>query len=230
MKNRIIVLISILAMLGSPVMAQVTDGGGVSFGIRAGINFQNINGKDNDDDNLELKMVPRFNAGVVADIPVAPEFYFQPGLLYTTKGAKTEETLNSSLEYNISYLELPLSFLYKPVLGSGYMLLGFGPYVAYGLGGKVKIESPLGDEDMDIEWTDETNSVIDILDIPYSNAFKRLDFGANLFFGYQLQNGFSVQLNTQLGLAKINADNNLDANDEMTFRNTGFGISLGYMF
>lgn len=230
MKNRIIFLIAILVLLGSPAMAQTTDAEGVSFGIRAGINFQNINGKDNDDDNLELKMVPRFNAGVVADIPVAPEFYFQPGLLYTTKGAKTEEEANSSLEYNISYLELPLSFLYKPVLGSGYMLLGFGPYVAYGLSGKVKIESPLVNEDRDIEFGDETSSVIDILDIPFTDTFKRLDYGANLFFGYQLQNGFSVQLNTQLGLAKINADNNLDANDEMTFKNTGFGISLGYMF
>lgn len=230
MKNKIVFLIILLTLAGFPSIAQMNQTEGASFGLRAGFNFQNINGKDNDDDNLDLKMVPRFNVGVVADIPVAPEFYFQPGLLYTTKGAKTEETLNSTLEYNISYLELPLSFLYKPVLGSGYMLLGFGPYISYGLSGKAKIESPLGDRDMDIEFTDETSSVIDVFDIPYSNAFKRLDYGANLFFGYQLQNGLSLQLNTQLGLAKINADNNLDANDEMSFKNTGFGLSLGYMF
>lgn len=225
MKNRIIVLITVLSMIGFSANAQSTESEGMSFGIRAGVNFQNINGKDNNGDNLDFKMVTRFHAGVVADIPVAPEFYFQPGLLFSTKGAESDETLNSSLEYNISYLELPLSFLYKPLLGSGHLLLGFGPYVAYGLGGKATLDTPLGEEERDIEFNDEFTSVL-----PYDQTLKRMDYGANLFFGYQLQNGFSIQLNTQLGLAKINPENTTNRDADTSFKNTGFGISVGYMF
>ena len=228
MKNKNLFLIAILVMFGFSAMSQETEG--ISFGLRGGVNFQNINGKDATGDKLELDMLVGFNAGVVVQIPVAPEFYFQSGLLYTTKGTKAPEGFlapGTTGEYNLSYLELPLNFLYKPLLGQGHLLLGFGPYVAYGLGGKAKLDSPIGSEERDIEFADEYSDVL-----PYGQYFKRLDFGANLFFGYELSNGLSVQLNTQFGLAEINSKNTnpLYSNSEASFKNTGFGLSLGYMF
>ncbi|MBC8004428.1 MAG: PorT family protein [Verrucomicrobia bacterium] len=218
MKNKIVFLVAILTMFGFYANAQTMEDEGASFGLRGGVNFQNINGEDPSGDKWENDMAVRFNAGVVANIPVAPEFYFQPGLLYTTKGAKFNGEvlgIDTSSELNTSYLELPLSFLYRPLLGTGHILLGFGPYVAYGLGGK--FES--GDNELDIKFGDESSD-----DFFY---LKRMDYGANLFFGYELQNGLSVQLNTQLGLANILPD---VADNDATFKNTGFGISLGYMF
>lgn len=218
MKNKIVFLVTILTMFGFYANAQTTEDEGASFGLKGGVNFQNINGEDPSGDKWENDLAVRFNAGIVANIPVAPEFYFQPGLLFTTKGAKFNNEflgIDANAELNTSYLELPLSFLYRPLLGSGHFLLGFGPYVAYGLGGK--LES--GDTEMDIKFGDEESN-----DILY---LKRMDYGANLFFGYELQNGLSVQLNTQLGLANILPD---VADNDATFKNTGFGISLGYMF
>ena len=35
---------------------------------------------------------------------------------------------------------MPLNFLYKPMLGQGRLLMGFGPYVALGVGGKATYE------------------------------------------------------------------------------------------
>ena len=70
--------------------------GGTTFGVRAGLNFQNINGRDAGDDKLENKMVPRFHIGVNAEIPVAPEFYVQPGILFTTKGTKFDNDAGRS--------------------------------------------------------------------------------------------------------------------------------------
>lgn len=218
MKNRIVFLLAILTMFGFSANAQTTLEDGVSFGLRGGVNFQNINGEDNSGDKWENDLAVRFNAGVVANIPVAPEFYFQPGLLFTTKGAKFNDEIlgiDTSSELNTSYLELPLSFLYRPLLGTGHLLLGFGPYVAYGLGGK--LES--GDDEVDIKFGDESSDEFFYL--------KRMDYGANLFFGYELENGLSLQLNTQLGLANILPD---VADNDATFKNTGFGISLGYNF
>ncbi|TAL47704.1 MAG: PorT family protein, partial [Chitinophagaceae bacterium] len=122
---------------------KASHAGGTSFGLRAGVNFQNINGKDDNGDKLKNDMLTGFNIGLNAEIPVGVDFYFQPGLLYTIKGAKSKdvilgETFNSKVK--ISYLELPLNFLYKPMLGKGHLLLGFGPYVALGLSGKVTYE------------------------------------------------------------------------------------------
>ena len=225
MKNKIIFLMAFLTLFGYTAIAQPGQTEGVSFGLRGGINFQNINGKDADGDDLENEMVLRFNAGVVANIPVAPEFYFQPGLLYTTKGAKTDEFLNSSAEFTINYLEVPLSFLYKPLLGTGHLLLGFGPYIAYGLSGKTEANVVGFEGERDIKFDNEYAGVL-----PYGEYFKRMDYGANLFFGYELENGLSLQLNTQLGLAKINAENTTNPDADTSLKNTGFGISLGYTF
>jgi len=80
MKNKNLFLIAVLIIFRFSAMSQ-TETEGISFGIRGGVNFQNINGKDQSGDKLELDMVTRFNAGVVCQIPVATEFYFQSGLL-----------------------------------------------------------------------------------------------------------------------------------------------------
>lgn len=223
MKSKNLFLIAVLVMFGFSTMAQ--QGEGLSFGLRGGVNFQNINGKDISGDKLENDLLTGFNAGVVVQIPVAPEFYFQPGLLFTTKGAKSDNFQGSGIavELNPSYIELPLNLLYKPLLGKGHMLLGFGPYVAYGIGGK----ATLGNDEFDIEYVKDYSSAL-----PYGQYLKPLDYGANLFFGYELANGISAQLNTQFGLAEINAKNTnpLYTNSEASFKNTGFGISIGYMF
>jgi hypothetical protein len=226
MKNKTLFLLAALILFGVSANSQTT---GISFGLRGGVNLQNINGKDLNGNQLELSMVPRFHIGAVVGIPVAPNFYFQPGLLFSTKGAKSENQflgLDMSAEYNISYIELPLSFLYKPKVGKGHFFLGFGPYLAYGIGGKAKsvIENVSSEEN--IKFTNEYESLN-----PYDwKYFKHLDYGGNLFFGYELNSGLSLQLNTQLGLAKINADNSTLPNNESEFRNTGFGLSLGYNF
>ncbi len=224
MKNKNLFLIAILIMFGFSAFSQTE---GISFGLRGGANFQNINGKDMNGDKLELKMIPGFNAGVVVQIPVAPEFFFQSGLLYTTKGAKDSKALLGlgTLQYNLSYIELPLNMLYKPVLGNGHFLLGFGPYIAYGLGGKAKYAIGNTSYEENIVFANEYDN-----GLHYGQYIKRLDYGGNLFFGYELSNGVSLQLNTQLGMAKINADNTKFPNDKTSFKNTGFGLSLGYMF
>ena len=87
----------------------------VSFGLRAGVNFQNLNGKNASGGNLDNKMKVGFNAGVTADIPVAaPDYFVQTGLLFTTKGAKVEPGVGPANKVNLNYIEIPITFLYKP--------------------------------------------------------------------------------------------------------------------
>ena len=194
--------------------------------IRGGINFQNINGKDGSGDKLENKLILGFNAGVMAEVPIAPDFYFQPGLLFSTKGAEREEVIlgqTITSKVSLGYLELPLQLLYKPLLGNGHLLLGFGPYVGYALTGKAT--TTIGGTDSDVNIVFQKS--VDESDPQDDEYFKRFDAGANLLAGYEFANGLSFQLNTQLGLLDIHPEHSW-FNDKTKWNNTGFGLSLGY--
>jgi len=192
-----------------------------TFGLRAGVNFQNLNGKQSDGDKLENDLKTGFNIGLNAEVPVAPDFFIQPGVLFTTKGARQNNVLgNEDAKINLTYLEVPVNLVYKPIVGTGRLLLGFGPYLGYALGGKYK----LGDAETDIKFASKISASQSIQ--PY---FKRFDAGANLLFGYEMSSRLSAQLNAQLGLVNISPEVD-GANDEGTVKNTGFGVSLGYRF
>src|SRR5947209_19636917 len=81
----------VVSMMTLGVMAQVkktassNDG---NFIIKGGVNLANIsvtNGGRVDGANA----LTSFNVGIGYDIPFAENFSFQPGLMYTGKGAKT---------------------------------------------------------------------------------------------------------------------------------------------
>lgn len=230
MKTRILSVIAILVLTATALEAQV------EFGILAGPNFQNMVGKDDDGDKVTNGLIVGFHAGVTASLPIAPDFYFQTGLLFSQKGSKNNlgllPTKASGDDYNtttrISYIDLPLHLLFRPELGNGHVLVGFGPYVAFGIGGKqtvdydglpaleqkVKFKSEISnDERYDLENT----------------YFKRFDAGADIFAGYELSMGLWLRLNAQLGLLDMMPafqDNDPNAN----LKNTGFSLSVGYNF
>jgi hypothetical protein len=189
-----------------------------SFGLRAGINFQNLNGKDFQGNKLDNKLNTTWHAGVVTEIPIAPDYFVQPGLLYSRKGAEYRANEAKTV---ISYIEIPVNLLYKPLLADGRLLLGFGPYGAVAVGGEYR---PSTDPENDIKLEFENSSTA-------VNAYKtvrRFDAGANFLAGYELGNNISFQLNAQLGLVKINPEIEGLANDKTAVKNTGFGISVGY--
>ncbi len=196
MNTKLFSLILLLSLSTSLTFGQGFTGSKTSFALLGGVNLQNLNGKDLSGDKLENDMLVGFHAGVNARIPVAPEFYFQPGLMYSVKGAKISET-----SYKLSYVELPLNFVYKALVGNGYFMLGFGPYLAYGIGGT----------------NTEFKKVVESGDSNAVKYFKPFDAGANLFFGYELPAGLFLQLNTQLGLLDISPEDNRITGDNQSY-------------
>ena len=196
----------------------------ISVGVLGGVNFQNLNGKNSSGDALENTMIPGFHAGVNVQIPIAPEFYFQPELMFSTKGAKNVGSILTT-NTNLSYVELPLNFLYKGQLGSGFVFIGVGPYVAYAVKGKVKTEGGSVSLDSPVKF----QNVVEITDTQYP-YYKALDAGGNILFGYELSSGIFAQVNAQLGMLNINPEYKILTNDKSVVKNTGFGVSLGYRF
>ena len=225
MKTIQVSLIFIFTLLISNAMAQSGEMGKTTFAILGGVNFQNLNGEDNSGDKLENDLIVGYHFGVNTQIPVAPEFYFQPGLQFSTKGAKNKVSAITNT-FKLSYVELPLNFVYKAQLGTGYFMLGLGPYVAYGVGGKAKYEGGSVSAESDIKFKNEVVSG----DPATTTYFKPFDAGGNIFFGYEIAGGLFLQLNAQLGMINIRPDSYLNPDDDSTIKNTGYGLSLGYRF
>lgn len=225
MKTRIISIVLILMLAAPLAIAQSTEKGKMSFAILGGVNLQNLTGTDHSGTKLANDMLLGYHGGVNIQIPIAPEFYFQPGLLFSTKGAKnTSGSLTTTTK--VSYIELPLNLVYKGKLGNGYVMVGFGPYAAYGIGGKVTTTGGSVEVKTDVAF----QNVVELTDPLLTTYFKSLDAGGNIFAGYEMAAGLFFQLNTQFGMLKTNPDNKWFTDDKAAVKHTGFGLSLGYRF
>lgn len=229
-KNLIIVSVLTFFTLNASAQGGLTpqpEMGKASFGIYGGINFQNINGKDAAGDKLTNSLVTKFHIGVNEELPIAPEFFFQVGIQFMGKGTKGNVQYiddagshNITRKLNLNYLEMPLNLVYKPLLGAGHLILGFGPYFGYAATGRVEFTGEFSPEDSDLQFI-KTAPVTDRNNLIY---YKRLDIGANFMVGYQFQNGINLVLNSQLGLVPINSK----TDSKLVNKNTGYGLSLGW--
>jgi hypothetical protein len=219
MKTKLISIAFTLFLFSTLANAQI------SVGVLGGVNFQNLNGKSSSGDVLENTMIPGFHAGLNLQIPVAPEFYFEPGLLFTTKGAKKPGSILTATT-SLSYIEMPLNFLYKGSLGSGFILVAVGPYVGYAIKGNVKYEGGAVTVDSPVKF----QNVVELTDSPLVPYYRALDAGANISFGYEMKSGIFAKVNAQLGMININPEYKLLSDDKSAVKNTGFGVSLGYQF
>lgn len=185
--------------------------GQAKWGIVAGPQFSSITSKNAivNSGKETSSILTGVRAGITVDIPLADEFYIGTGLLYSGKGGKDK---NSDVKTTLSYLELPVHFMFKPEVGTGRLVLSAGPYLAYGMGGKIK-NTGLGD----LKVYDDEALLL---------KQKRFDAGVGINVGYEMPMGLYFGLNTDLGLVNT-ADN---TNNDRSFKNTSFGVSVGYKF
>jgi hypothetical protein len=228
MKTKLISLACIFFLSVSIVNAQNTIKERPSFAILGGVNLQNLVGKDNGGNKLTNELIIGYHAGINIQIPLAPEFFFQPGLLFSTKGAKNDYGSLTGT-YKLSYIEIPLNVVYKGALGKGFIMVGFGPYVGYAIGGKSSILDESTTFEKDIVFKNVVVSGDD-----YLTAYaRRFDAGGNIFAGYETAGGLFFQLDTQFGMLKINPEDQrvlAEFSELLSVKNIGFGLTLGYRF
>ena len=201
----------------------------VSFGVKAGFSAAGMSSKyDNVLIQPSTKTLPAFHAGVIADISLSENFSLQPGLFYSAKGAKVEQIIPGIADEavkvvstaHLNYLELPVNFLYKHELGPGKIFAGAGPYLAYGINGKIKTvydSDVFMDKDSDVKFKNKQH---DSANVAYVKPF---DAGANFIAGYEFKMGLVFSVNYSLGLI------NTSPYDGETEKNHYLGISVGYL-
>lgn len=228
MKMKIVILCTAAMVFGVTAMAQNAQ-------IKAGVNLANIsvteNGRVEDANQLTS-----FHVGLVADLPLGSVISFQPGILFTGKGAKTQSGDASTNNYskattNPYYVEVPANLVFKAPIGNGAKLfVGAGPYLGVGVSGKSKVEivRPLigkTEIEKDIEFSDDDPTTLDSEEGAGFGVMRRFDYGLNGLAGIEGKS-IVVGVNYGLGLAKLQSGANNNENDKNKHR--VLSLSIGF--
>ncbi|TXD52860.1 MULTISPECIES: porin family protein [unclassified Polaribacter] len=202
-----VLLIAVIALLSlSNVNAQ-----DVKFGAKTGLNFSNFTG-----DVEDAKTKIGFNIGAFVEIGLSDKFTFQPELLFSTQGAKSEDSEGSdSFEQTIkaNYLNVPLMLKYAV---SDKFALEFGPQIGFLLSADAETTGNIEGESISVE--------VDVKD-----SFKSIDFGLNFGASFDIVENVFIGARYNLGLSNIIDSEDMDSDDEKA-QNSVFSVSVGYRF
>ena len=228
-----IVMLAVMAA-GMVFSATAQESG---FGIRASLNLSNVNNKYDGEVasgesksyyEYDFKKRVGFNIGLIYDWGISESFYIQPGLYFTTRGAKikeSEEDYKYEEKWKLNYLQIPILASYRIALTDNVKWhINAGPYLAVGVGGKVKWEETYdGDTD---KGDYKAFGTADEDSDKEKGGLKRFDAGLSFGTGVSI-NKFYIGLTYDLGL--VNAADK-DTWKDYKMRNRNFSIGVGYNF
>ena len=196
--------------------------GKISYGVRAGLNISNIGGEygPDSDDKLDFDSRVGFHIGAAVDIPITNGFYVQPGLLFTTRGAK-EEIGGYKDKYRPMYLQIPVLGSFRAdVSQSVNVQVNVGPHFAFGLGGKEVYDD--GETTVKSPFFGKSSENEDHF------GAKRFDFGLTFGAGVTIKKHYYVGIAYDLGLVNMAIEK--EWGKEAKFHNRNFSIQVGYNF
>ena len=200
--------------------------------LKGGVNFANVS-ITNDGDIDEAKMLTSFQVGLGFNKRILPFLFFQPAILFTGKGSKTQSGETTDATYfratsNPYYIEIPANFVLKSP-GPIRFFAGAGPYIAIGVAGHNKVDGKfLGTSfhsENDIEWSDDDPSTLDYEEGAGYGIMKRFDYGLNGTAGIEMSH-IVLAVNYGLGLAKLQSGSNSSADDKNKHRVLSFTVGI----
>jgi hypothetical protein len=198
-----------------------------SFGIRAGVTSSAIQGDavnnlqdllDYTNGGITTSGHTGFFAGANASIPVSDLVSIEPGLYYSQKGYDMKGELNlkgveflginAKAKLTSHYVDLPLLLKLN---FNGFQVFA-GPQISYLT--KADLRTTAGA--LGFNMFDKTMDATD--------QFNRWDAGVTGGIGYKFANGFNISASYDYGLAKVDANQNLDS------YNRSFKVGAGFNF
>ncbi|MDR2954790.1 MAG: PorT family protein [Prevotella sp.] len=196
MKKRISTLV--MAMAALVICTGNLKAQDITLGVKGGANLSSFSG-----DIKKTNYVFKYQVGATVDIGLTENVYIITGLELQTKGTKSKTSPN--VKYNPMYLQVPVHAAYKfDIAPQTRFVVEGGPYVAYGIAGKVKS----GDEKVNIFHDDR---------------FKRFDFGLGAGVGVEY-NKFVLKGGYDFGLLNVSDMKGVKA------RNQNAYLTIGYHF
>lgn len=215
----------------------------INWGVRASLGFGHAVGSIKSDDfkypDQKYGAKVGFSIGGIADIKLTESIYLQPGLYYINKGYSSSvdfgkyETKETT---NLHYFEIPVLASYRYSINNDFELQGnFGPYIAVGLGGKVKLSG----EDEDGLEVSKKYPAFGVDEKELRGDLKRFDFGLSFGVGVTMKEHYYAGIKYDLGLVNmLNTKNEHSGYYYKYYKNEkapralqgNFSICLGYNF
>lgn len=184
-----------------------------------------------------------FHLGAKAEVAlpsVANGVYANAGAFISLKGCKQDYGDLGKSTTNAYYLEIPIHIGYKHYVNENLSIYGeVGPYIAYGIGGKLETSETYieGDYDYESGYNTTISQSKSKIDTFGDGGLKRFDIGAGLRVGVELKNKYTFSLGYDWGFVDIYKDSDLDLDDDEytidltpSAKNANLTISLGYKF
>jgi hypothetical protein len=229
MKMKIVSFCAAALLAASGVQAQNGQ-------FRAGINLANVSVTD-DGRIEEANSLTSFQVGLLGDAKLVGPLFVQSGIIFSGKGSKTQSGNENTTTYykattNPMYIEVPANLLFKlPVSTDSKFIVGAGPYVGIGVGGKNKVESRIAgissSSEKKIEFSNDDPTTTNTEEGAGFGIMRRFDYGLNGTAGIE---GKSIVLsvNYGLGLAKLQSGSNSSSDDKNKHRVLSF--TVGFKF
>ena len=204
MKTKVLFLVAFFAI-------AISASAQFNVGVKAGFNASTMTNVE------DSKYRPGFHVGLMAQYMVTESFGLESGLYYSTLGVNADHG-TAELKMSPSYLQLPITALYKFQVGEGLSLYpSAGLYLGYGIAGKYEfvVESVASESEKSDFFGKEDG-------YEWSNRF---DAGATVGLNLQF-NKFIIGLGYDYGFLKINKESADDGN----LFNGNIKVSVGYIF
>ena len=206
----------------------------IQLGVQGGLNYSTafVNTAD------KTKFKPGYHIGGTVDYLFTRKFELQSGLFLSQQGSIINN-LNNTLRFVLSpykeltytfnqlYLKMPIYIAYNKTISNNYNLsVGFGPYLGYGIGGKINMKIIYYDIN-DINtyiWDTFGNGIYD--ENYYSEHINKFDFGAGLRIDIHYKK-YSLGAGCETSIIDIMNCINFPY---IQYRNFNILISAGYKF
>jgi hypothetical protein len=212
--------VKILSMMLAALLTAASAQAQFHVGARAGLNVSTMTGETvpviTDGPGVEGKI--GFQAGAVGELALGRVFSVQPSLLFSTAGytSRSPEGFNEAeMSYGYNYLHVPLNALVKLPIGQrGGIFIYLGPYAAYALNGKYKMET----------FEDKKSVKTDKVNVQFGKeGMKRFDAGAGFGLGFRAS---AVQVDLGMTMGMVNLNNN----EGYDIKNANMALAFSYFF
>jgi hypothetical protein len=222
MKTKLLILL-VSTALGFNTSAQI---------LKVGVNVANVT-TTNDGDIDEANALTSFQVGLLLNLKFLPFTTFQPGIIFTGKGTKTQAGQTSDPTYfratsNPYYVEIPANFIFKTP-GPVKIFFGGGPYIAMGVAGRNKTEGKiLGvpfSSDKDIQWSDDDPTTLNYEEGSGFGIMKKYDYGVNGIAGIETKKVI-LSAGYGYGLVKLQSGSGDSEDDRNRHRVITFAVGI----
>ncbi len=170
------------------------------IGIRAGVNVATVDAQKLPN-FVDVGVKVGYQVGIDYDFKILSFLYFNPAVMYSTKGATFKYSLGVATAENtlsVNYIEIPVDFALRFRLGEDFKMGVFaGPYFSY------------------LFSNSNSNDSYD------KGTYNKTDYGAELGVGIHGRR-FNLRAFYSLGL------DNLLKHEIVEYKNSIIGVTLGY--